>query len=67
MASGEKKEFNQIKYISDYNNAHYERIYLRVPKGEKAVIQDAAKQAGQSLNDFILRCVRDKVDARTEQ
>ena len=46
-------EFNQIAYQNEYNKMNYDRIEIKVPKGKKAVIKEAAKAAGQSVNEFI--------------
>lgn len=35
-----------------YNSAHYERIEITVPKGQKATVQAAAKEAGESVNEY---------------
>ena len=35
----------------------YDRLELSVPKGEKVTIQQAAKQAGQSVNAYIYEAV----------
>ena len=36
---------------------NYDRLELSVPKGEKVTIQQAAKQAGQSVNAYIYEAV----------
>lgn len=36
-----------------YNAKAYDEIKLRVPKGQKEVIQSAAERAGESVNYFI--------------
>ena len=45
-----------------YNVKAYDRINFVVPKGEKTVIQEAAKVSGESLNAFILRAVRAQME-----
>ena len=42
-----------IKYINRYNNDHYERISLFVPKGEKEAIRARATSLQQSMNEYI--------------
>ncbi len=44
-----------------YLHETVEDIRIRVPKGEKAVIQDAAAKAGESMNQFILTAIRDRM------
>ncbi len=40
-----------------YNRKTYERVELRVKKGQRELIQQAAKNAGKSLNRYILDLV----------
>ncbi|MGI6722109.1 MAG: DUF1778 domain-containing protein [Anaerovoracaceae bacterium] len=57
----EAKKFNQTEYQDEYNREHYDRIQIRVPKGEKEIIKNAAKVAGQSVNEFVVRAVRNSI------
>ena len=43
----------QQRAVHKYVKNNYDRLELSVPKGEKATIQQAAKQAGQSVNAYI--------------
>ncbi len=36
-----------------FQQEHYDRIYLQVPKGKKAVLQALAEEQGVSLNQYI--------------
>ena len=47
----------QREATARYNRKTYERVELRVKKGQKEVIQKAAKDAGKSLNRYILDLV----------
>lgn len=47
----------QREATARYNRKTYERVELRVKKGQKAVIQQAAKDAGKSVNRYILDLV----------
>lgn len=58
-----KKEFDQIKYQNEYKKKTYDRMELLVPKGEKAVIKEAAAAVGQSVNEFVYSAVKDKMEA----
>lgn len=40
-----------------YNAKAYDDIRLRVPKGQKEVIQAYAEQQGESLNGFLNRLI----------
>ena len=43
----------QREATARYNRKTYERVELRVKKGQKEVIQKAAKDAGKSLNRYM--------------
>ena len=43
----------QQRAVHKYVKNNYDRLELSVPKGEKETIQQAAKQAGQSVNAHI--------------
>ena len=47
----------QQRAVHKYVKNNYDRLELSVPKGEKAAIQQAAKQAGQSANAYIYEAV----------
>lgn len=47
------EQFNQIKYIDEYNKQNYDKVQFRVPKGQKDRIKAAADKAGMSLSAFI--------------
>ena len=38
------------------------KLYPFVPKGRKAEIQAAADSLGESLNDFIVKAIDDRID-----
>lgn len=44
------------KYLNKFDT-----IALRIPKGKKAVISDAAAKEGLTLNQFIIRLLEDKL------
>lgn len=54
-------EFNQIAYQNEYNKMNYDRIEIKVPKGKKAVIKEAAQVAGQSVNEFINQAIDERM------
>ena len=41
---------------------NYDRVELSVPKGEKEEIQQAAKQAGQSVNAYVYEAVKRRIE-----
>lgn len=55
-------EFNQIAYQNEYNKLNYDRIEIKVPKGKKAVIKEAATAAGQSVNEFINQAIDERME-----
>ena len=54
------------KATQKYVKNHYDRILLRIPKGEKTVFQEAAAAAGLSLNTFITAAIREKIARQGE-
>ena len=54
MAKTEKQQQAADKYLKE----KVEEFKVRVPKGEKEKIQDFAKAKGQSLNAFVVSCIR---------
>lgn len=56
-----KDKADAIKYNNEYNKRVYDRINLTVPKGYREVIRDAATDRGESVNEFILRLIRNEI------
>lgn len=53
--------FDSTAYKTEFNRQAYDEIKLRVPKGEKERIAQAAKARGMSLNKYITSLIeRDK-------
>lgn len=53
--TGQQKAATKAK--NKFNAENYERMYPFVKKGEKAKIERAASAVGQSLNDYIVTAV----------
>ena len=51
----------KAKWQNDYIAKTYDRINLTVSKGQKDVIQAAAKSCGESVNGFINRLIADEL------
>lgn len=49
----------QQKAVAKYNAAAYDRIELRVDKGEKDILKAHADSRGESLNAFINRAIKE--------
>ncbi|GMU16093.1 hypothetical protein [Waltera acetigignens] len=58
----EEKVFNQISYQNSYNKEKYDRISLMIPKGEKDRIKTAAAAAGESVNEYINKAIKQRMD-----
>ena len=58
----EEKVFNQISYQNSYNKEKYDRISLMIPKGEKDRIKTAAAAAGESVNEYINKAIKQRID-----
>ena len=50
---------DKTNYKRKFNEENYARIGLYLPPKEKERWQSAAEQAGQSLSEFIKKCVND--------
>ena len=44
-----------------WNENNLERIYVTVKKGQKSIIEDAAKRNNQSVNAFINQAITEKM------
>lgn len=51
-----------VEAHAKYNAKSYDRLYPFVPKGRKAEIQAAADARGESLNDFIVRAIDERMN-----
>ncbi len=48
-----------------HRNANYDRGELAMPKGMKAEVQKAAKQAGQSFNAYVEQAIKERYNRDT--
>lgn len=55
------KEFDQMKYQNEYNKKNYDRIEIVVPKGQKAIIKEKAKAAGQSVSEYVNQAIDERM------
>lgn len=55
---GTAKTKAQNKYVAKA----YDRLYPFVPKGRKAEIQAAADAAGETLNEFIVKAIEERME-----
>ena len=62
-----KTSVAQQRAVHKYVKNNYDRLELSVPKGEKVTIQQAAKQAGQSVNAYIYEAVCARMQQENEK
>lgn len=58
--TGKAKASTRAK--NTFNNKNYERLYPFVKTGEKAKIEKAADAAGQSLNDYVVTAIYQRME-----
>ena len=51
----------QTEWSRAYNEKSYDRLYPFVPKGRKAEIQAAAEEQGETLNEFIVQAIEERM------
>lgn len=49
----------QQKATQKYIKNNYDRLELRIPKGERESIKQHAEKMGESLNQFLIRAVQE--------
>ena len=61
---GERKRDmkKQSQWSRNYNETAYDRLYPFVPKGRKAEIQAAASARGETLNEFIVKSIDERME-----
>ena len=63
MSEESKISKAQQKAVAKYMKNNYDEIKIRVEKGEREIIRQAAEAAGESVNGYIKKAV----DQRMEQ
>lgn len=59
----EKEKFDATKYKNDFQKEKYDRIIVNVPKGQKQIIDNIAKEKGyKSLNAFVVEAINEKIE-----
>ena len=53
-----------LVYAKNLRNA-YDRMEIRIPKGEKQTYIDHAEKMGESLNQFLVRSIKNQLSADT--
>lgn len=52
---------SRIEANKTYEKNNYDKILIRFPKGTKDKLKEAAKNEGQSVNNFIVNTMCDKM------
>lgn len=51
----------QQKAVAKYENANYDKVLVRMPKGKKEIIKAHAENQGKSVNGFINEAINEKI------
>lgn len=57
-----KNSEKRIASNNKWTNAHYDRVNLAIPKGQKDIIKAHADMHGESINAFIGRAIREAIE-----
>ena len=52
----------QKRATQKYIKENLEEVRFRVKKGEKAILQEAAKEAGQSMAQYVIQAINDRAN-----
>ena len=55
----------QQKAVSKYMKENYDEIKIRIPKGQKELVQAFAKSKNKSVNSFIWDTIQEKMERDT--
>ena len=53
---------SQQKAVHKYVKANYDRIELTVPKGQKDIIKAHAEAQGESVNQYIITSINQRIE-----
>ena len=63
IMDNEKNKFDATKYKNDFQKEKYDRIIVNVPKGQKNIIDEYAREKGyKSLNSFVVDAINEKLE-----
>lgn len=61
-------EFNQAKYIQQFQKEKYDRCIFNVPKGQKAIIEEHWRSRGyKSLNAYVNDLIAKDMEPRARE
>lgn len=52
----------QRRAVGRYEAANYDKVLVRLPKGDREQIKAAADSSGESMNAYIVGAIRDRMD-----
>ena len=55
-------KFDQKKYINEYNSQHYDKVALRLPKGQREIVKAYASEKGMSLNSYLVALIKEDME-----
>lgn len=58
-----KKTQDRKQYLLEYNDKHYKRIPLDVPKDEYNAIKEASSKQNESVNGYIRKAVQQRMNS----
>lgn len=50
----------QKRAVAKYNNANYDKLTVRIKKGQRDILKAHADEQGESLNAWIVSAIRKK-------
>lgn len=53
---------SQRKAVAKYNAANYDRIELRIEKGQKQRLKEHAESQSETLNGFVNRAIKETLE-----
>ena len=67
--AGENKKISeaQRRAVAKYNAANYDRVELRMDKGQKEIVKAHADTHGESVNAFINRAIKEAMERDTQK
>lgn len=66
MALSDAKRKANKKWNDANLTARYDRINILVPKGQKAIIEEAAKRAGESISQYMLKAAQTRMQGEQD-
>lgn len=67
LTSSNKTQKPATRAKNKYNKNNYDAIYVRFYKGEKSKIEEAARNAGESINNYIVTAVHEYMQQKQKE